>query len=100
MNYESDENFAFFGMAAVASATSVTFNFNSLGENATASTIASYMNGVLSTAGCTGCSVTVTGAVADTTYDGEGPCHRTQQPELGAAKSLTLGTSDGARLAI
>jgi hypothetical protein len=84
----------FLGTAAVASATSVTFNFNSLGENATSSAIASYMNSVLSTAGCTGCSVTVTGAVADTTYDGE---NHVTGPGTGlATKSLTLGTSDGA----
>ena len=61
-------------------------------------TIASYMNGVLTAAGCTGCSVTVTGAVADTTYNGEG--HVTGPGSAGtggtAAKSLTLGTSDGA----
>lgn len=86
----------FLGTAAVASATSVTFNFNSLGENANSSAIASYMNSVLSTAGCTGCSVTVTGAVADTTYDGEN--HATGPSSIGslATKSLTLGTSDGA----
>jgi len=88
----------FFGMAAVASATSVTFSFNSLSENATAAQISTYMDGVLTAAGCTGCSVTVTGAVADTTYNGEG--HVTGPGSAGtggtAAKSLTLGTSDGA----
>src|ERR1700742_515958 len=83
----------FFGMATVASATSVTFNFNSVAENASATTIASYMNTVLTAAGCTGCSVTVTGAVADTTYDGE---NHVTGPGTGlATKSLTLGTSDG-----
>jgi hypothetical protein len=90
----------FFGVVAVASATSVTtlFNFNSLGENATAAQISTYMDGVLSAAGCTGCSVTVQGAVADTTYNGEG--HVTGPGSAGpngtAVKSLTLGTSDGA----
>jgi hypothetical protein len=80
----------FFGMAAVASATSVTFNFNSLPANDTAAQISTYMDGVLTAAGCTGCSVTVTGAVTDTTYNGEnnvvGP----------GGQSLTLGTSTGA----
>jgi hypothetical protein len=88
----------FFGMATVASATSVTFNFNSVAENASATTIASYMTSVLTAAGCTGCSVTVTGAIADTTYDGEN--HVTGPGSAGsggtAVKSLTLGTSDGA----
>jgi hypothetical protein len=87
----------FFGMAAVASATSVTFNFNSLAENASATTIASYMTSVLTSAGCTGCSVTVTGAVADTTYDGENHVTGPGTPATGfISKSLTLGTSDGA----
>ena len=71
----------FFATAAVASATSVTFTFDTqtingttitgVSENASLASIQSYMNPVLSAAGCTGCSVTVTGAVADTTYDGE-----------------------------
>jgi len=80
----------FFGMAAVASATSVTFNFNSLGAGATNTQISTYMDGVLATAGCTGCSVTVTGAVTDTSYNGEG---NVVGP---GGVSLTLGSSTGA----
>lgn len=80
----------FFGMAALASASSVTFNFNSLPANDTAAQISTYMDGVLTAAGCTGCSVTVTGAVTDTTYNGEG---NVVGP---GGVSLTLGTSNGA----
>jgi hypothetical protein len=90
----------FFAMAAVASATSVTFTFDTqvingttitgIAENASIASIQTYMNQVLSAAGCTGCSVTVTGAAADTTYNGEG--HVVGQ----GGKSLTLGTSTNA----
>jgi PEP-CTERM motif len=65
-----------------------TFNFNSLASGATSSQIASYMDGVI---GCGSC-VTVTGAVADKTYNGDG--HVTG-PGTGST-SLTLGTSNGA----
>jgi hypothetical protein len=65
-----------------------TFNFNSLSSGATASQIATYMNGVI---GCSGC-VTVTGAVADQTYNGD---NNVTGPGTGS-KSLTLGTSNGA----
>jgi hypothetical protein len=64
------------------------FNFNSLSSGAGTSSIQTYMNGVM---GCSNC-VTVTGAVADRTYNGEG--HVTG-PGNGST-SLTLGTSDGA----
>lgn len=90
----------FFGMVATASATSVTFTFdtqtingttiNGIAENASLTSIQSYMNQVLSAAGCTGCTVTVTGAAADTTYNGEG---NVVGP---GGKSLTLGTSNNA----
>jgi hypothetical protein len=70
----------------------ITFTFNSLSPGASASAIQTYMDGVLAAAGCTGCSVTVTGAVADQTYNGEG---YVTGPGTGS-KSLTLGTSDGA----
>ena len=90
----------FFATAAAASATSVTFTFdtqtingttiNGVSENASIASIQSYMNQVLAAAGCSGCSVTVTGAAADTTYNGEGNV-------VGqGAKSLTLGTSNNA----
>ncbi len=90
----------FFATAAVASATSVTFTFdtqtingttiNGLSDTASIGAIQTYMNQVLSAAGCVGCSVSVTGAAADTTYNGEGNV-------VGSgAKSLTLGTSNNA----
>ncbi len=72
----------------VVKADTFTFNFNSLASGASASAIATYMDGVM---GCSGC-VTVTGAVADQTYNGDG--HVTG-PGNGS-KSLTLGTSNGA----
>lgn len=81
--------FAMFLSAGVSAyAGSVTFDFNSLSSGASSGTIQTYMNGVL---GCTAC-VTVTGAVADQTYNGDG--HVTG-PGTGS-KSLTLGDSDGA----
>jgi hypothetical protein len=76
---------------------SVTFSYDSqngvagLGSGASNANIQTYMNAVLAASGCTGCSVTVTGAVADQTYNGEG--HVTGPS---SAKSLTLGTSNGA----
>ncbi len=79
--------FAMFLSAGVSAyAGSVTFDFNSLSSGASSATIQTYMNGVL---GCTAC-VTVTGAVADKTYNGEGYV-------VGpGGTSLTLGTSNGA----
>jgi len=92
----------FFGVVAAASATSLTtvnFNFTGLAENAPLTggtgpfgSITNYMNSVLSAAGCTGCSVTVTGAFADTTWNGGG---HTTGPGSGGT-SLTLGNSNGA----
>jgi len=75
-----------------AQAGSVTFDFNSLGSGANSTAIQNYMDGVLAGAGCSGCTVLVSGAVADQTYNGDG--HVTG-PGNGS-KSLTLGTSDGA----
>jgi len=49
-------------------AATYTFSFSSLAENATASQIATYMDGQI---GCSNC-VTVSGAVADKSYDGDG----------------------------
>jgi hypothetical protein len=82
----------FLSLAGVASATSVTFSFAGLASGATSAQIQTYMDSVLTTAGCTGCSVTVTGAVADVTYNGEG---HVVGPGNGAT-SLTLGNSSGA----
>ena len=73
---------------------SVTFDFNSLASYATDAQIQTYMNQTLATAGCTGCGVTLTGAVADQTYNGDG--HVTGPGTTSASKSLTLGTSDHA----
>lgn len=78
------------GVEIPAYAATYSFNFNSLSENATASQIATYMTTYLQTNGCTGCTVTVVGAVADTTYDGDG---NVVGP---SGHPLTLGTSDGA----
>jgi hypothetical protein len=93
----------FFGVAAVASATSVTFSFTTqtingttiqgLAENASTSQIQTYMDSVLTAAGCTGCSVQVTGAFADQTWNGDG--HVTGPGATSASKSYTLGTSNG-----
>ncbi len=74
--------------AGILAQADVIFDFNSLSSGANNSSIQTYMNGVL---GCAGC-VTVTGAVADRTYNGEG---YVTGPGNGS-KSLTLGTSDGA----
>jgi hypothetical protein len=91
----------FFGLASVASATSasVTFNFASLAvsnpstqSNATIeSAIQTYMNTALAAAGCSGCTVTVTGAFADQTWNAD---NNTTGPGNGS-KSLTLGDSNG-----
>jgi hypothetical protein len=92
----------FLSLAGVASATSVTFtlgqqtingtNIAGLSSGASDAQIQNYMDAVLTAAGCSGCSVTVTGAVADQTYNGEG---HVVGPGNGAT-SLTLGNSTGA----
>jgi hypothetical protein len=95
-------------LSAGAYATSVNFTFDTqtingttitgLSSGASAAQIQTYMNQVLSAAGCSGCSATVLvsgtsiGAVADQTYNGDG--HATG-PGTGS-KSLTLGDSNGA----
>jgi hypothetical protein len=80
----------FLGAGISAYADSFNFNFNSLAANATNAQIQTYMNAQLAAQGCAGCSVVVTGAVADTTYNADGHVVGT------SSKSLTLGTSDGA----
>jgi len=89
------------GGAVSAYATSFTFSFDkttdgspSLAAGATLTQIATYMNGVLTAGGCLGCSVTVTGAAVDHTYNGDG--HVTGPGTSSASKSLTLGDSNGA----
>jgi hypothetical protein len=82
---------SFLAVAAVASASSVTFNFSGLAENATTTQIQNYMDAALTAAGCTGCTVTVTGAFADTSWNGDG--HVTGPGSGGT--SLTLGTMSG-----
>ena len=87
-------------VAAVASAASVTFTFDTqtingttitgLAAGATTAQMQSYMNQVLTAAGCTGCTVTLTGAAADQTYNGEGYVVGSN------GHSLTLGTSNNA----
>jgi hypothetical protein len=81
------------GGAVSAYANSFTFDFNSLPAGTNAAAISTYMNGVLTAGGCSGCSVTVTGAVADKTYNGD---NHVTGPTSNATKSLTLGDSNGA----
>lgn len=57
----------FLGATISAQADTFTFTFNSLGANSTAAQIASSMTASLDANGCAGCSVTVSGAVADKT---------------------------------
>ncbi|HTB12896.1 MAG TPA: PEP-CTERM sorting domain-containing protein [Bryobacteraceae bacterium] len=77
----------FLAVSVCASAGTFTFNFNSLGSGATSGQIATYMDGVI---GCSNC-VTVTGAVADQTYNGEG---HAVGPNGG--EGTTLGDTTGA----
>jgi PEP-CTERM motif len=59
---------AFLGGAASAQASAITFDFGSLANNATNSQIQTFMNSQLPA----GASVTVTGAIASNTYNGDG----------------------------
>lgn len=70
------------------------FNFNSLASGATASQIATYMTNALQSNGCTGCSVTVEGAVADQNYTADGNVVGPREGDQ--YDSLTLGDSNGA----
>lgn len=80
----------FCGLGTSAQGANVTFTFNTLSENASAAQIAGYMTTTLETAGCSGCTVTMTGAVADTKYNGDGHVVGSN------SQSLTLGTSNDA----
>ncbi len=77
---------SFLGASVFASAGTFTFDFNSLASGATSAQIATYMDGVI---GCANC-VTVTGAVADQTYNGDG---HVVGP---SGASATLGNTNGA----
>ena len=70
------------------------FDFNALNNNADIDTVQKHMSGVLSSTLGAGNSVTVTGAKASKTYNGDG--HVVGPTVNGIGKSLTLGTSDGA----
>lgn len=92
----------FLSAGVSAYATSVDFTFDQqiingttiagLASGATSAQIQAYMDAVLSASGCTGCSATVIGAIADQTYNGE---NNVTGPGTGS-KSLTLGDSTGA----
>jgi len=77
-----------------------TFNFDhassgpSLSAGDSSATISTYMGQVLSASGCAGCTVAVTGAVVDHTYNGDG--HVVGPLVSGSYQSLTLATSNGA----
>ncbi|HLH00530.1 MAG TPA: hypothetical protein VKX49_29770 [Bryobacteraceae bacterium] len=75
-----------FCASAVSARADFLLNFNSLSSGSNSTAIANYIDGVL---GCVGC-VTVTGAVADRTYNGE---NHVVGPN---GVSRTLGNTDGA----
>jgi len=79
-------------MGIATQAGTLSFNFNSLAENANAAAIQAYMQGVV-TAACATCTVVVTGAYADQTYGNSAVNNHVVGP---SGKALTLGTSDGA----
>jgi hypothetical protein len=80
------------GVAAPsAQATPLTFNFNSLASGANNAAVQTYMQGVIGAAG----TVTVTGAKAQKSYNGDGHVVGPTNPSTGKPVSETLGTSDG-----
>jgi hypothetical protein len=82
------------GATIPAHAASVTFDFNSLSSYENSTQIGAYMTGVLTGNGCLGCSVSVVGAVADQSYNGDG---NVVGPKVsGVYKSVTLGDTNGA----
>jgi PEP-CTERM motif len=83
-----------FSAVNTAHANSVTFNFSGLSAGATITQIQNNMNSALAAAGCLGCSVSVVGAAADQTWDGDG---HVVGPN---GQPLTLGTYGGAPNAI
>jgi hypothetical protein len=61
-------------MGIATHAGTLTFNFNSLAENASQAAIQTYMTNTLQ-AVCATCTVTISGSYyADTTYNGDGQC--------------------------
>ncbi len=98
-------------MTAQADTQPLVFNFNNLAVttsnsssqvNTTATNIQNYMDAVLAANGCTGCSVTVTGAAVDSTYDADGntvgPTTTTKKGRQTTTTTtpVTLGNTDGA----
>jgi len=82
-----------FNFSTAAYSSSAT-NSNTTGLGAAASAVQTYMDSALAAAGCTGCTVTVYGGVADKTWDGDG---HVVGP---GGKPLTLGTYNGTPSAI
>lgn len=80
------------GIASQAHADSISFNFNSLSDGASSSSIQTYLQNIL-TANNLG-SVSVSGAVAEQNYNGDS--HVVGGTFSGTRWSNTLGTSDGA----
>ena len=76
--------------AGSASASSITFDFNSLASNANNAAVQAYMNVKLGSAG----SVTVAGAQADNGYTGDD--HVVGSGPWYNADSVTLGNTEGA----
>src|SRR5262245_61483532 len=80
------------GMTPAARAGAITFDFNGAPSGGGSAAIQGYMNGVIATAGQSG-SVTVSGAIVQSTYDGEG--HVVGVGSGGSFRPVTLGTSNG-----
>ena len=70
----------------IALAGTITFDFNSLANQASDAIVQNYMNGLLSGTE----KVTVTGAIADKTYNGDGHVARHQATEKLHSPSATL----------
>jgi hypothetical protein len=81
-------------VAAPPFAAAVTFDFNSLADGATLAQVQAYMNSVLAANG--GGSVTVTGALGEKNYTGDGHVVSRPVPPASSVRSETLGTTDGA----
>jgi hypothetical protein len=95
------------GVVAQAGAITTTFTFDNpaygtltpeTGNSNQDSAIATYITNQLVAAGCVGCSVTVTGAVVDTTYSGDS---HVVGPNTGTTRNpvytpVTLGDTNGA----
>jgi hypothetical protein len=82
------------GTVTSAYTATITFNFNSLADEASNSSVQSYMNNVLNSALGPGKTVTVVGAKGERNYNGEN--HVVGPGGSSATTSLTLGNSEGA----